>query len=495
MMKKIILLSMIFCLMPFTCQAENDTQVKEAYRQIVKQAETIYGSYTLRRDANIQYAEGVCYLELKDIDQNGTPELLIVHNSGEENEYGYRSPENYQYDLWTYKDGSAVFLEDGILRYSNGGWPCVCWTEYDGKTYLVTNCHDAVGEEFHGFLEDGSFGVAEKLCWEYDGSDVGYLNDEKIDMDTVTKEQQYRMEKSYATSLYYENGDQGAQIVNQVKKELDFAETVAENTIRVVLETVVEGYDGYGIIKGYDPNENMIWQTVTEKYSMTEFHPVKEIGVYGGFYYYVESGTVVKLNLRDGTVVWKNTHGAGNAVDFVFSENGILYLCGSYGPDFMAVNTDGITLKRIEQFSATDYWSYQLIYNTEYIDVLMENCNSGYGYRVNLEDYSYELLEKSEATNRDLIEGKNVSPSDFYGIWCYGSKGIEEAESYAETMRQNGYDAQVFLTTDWSNLNTDAYYVVTAGKYGSEVEAYNALPSVQNWCADAYVKYSGTWKG
>ena len=70
MMKKIILLSMIFCLMPFTCQAENDTQVKEAYRQIVKQAETIYGSYTLRRDANIQYAEGVCYLELKDIHLN-----------------------------------------------------------------------------------------------------------------------------------------------------------------------------------------------------------------------------------------------------------------------------------------------------------------------------------------------------------------------------------------------------------------------------------------
>lgn len=116
---------------------------------------------------------------------------------------------------------------------------------------------------------------------------------------------------------------------------------------------------------------------------------------------------------------------------------------------------------------------------------------SGSGYRVYLDDYDYWLLESPGGSN----EVQDTGHSEFYGIWCYGSRGWEDAENYAETMRQNGYDAQVFLTTDWSNLNTDPYWVVTAGQYASEEAAYQALPSVQNWCADAYVKYSGNWQG
>lgn len=83
----------------------------------------------------------------------------------------------------------------------------------------------------------------------------------------------------------------------------------------------------------------------------------------------------------------------------------------------------------------------------------------------------------------------------FYGIWCYGGKSEEEAESYAQTMRNNGYEAKVFVTTDWSNLNPEKFYVVTAGVYMSESDANAALPSVQSFYADAYVKYSGDYQG
>lgn len=62
-------------------------------------------------------------------------------------------------------------------------------------------------------------------------------------------------------------------------------------------------------------------------------------------------------------------------------------------------------------------------------------------------------------------------------------------------MRDNGYDAQVFVTTDWSNLNSEKFYVVTAGVYLSESDANAALPSVQGFYPDAYVKYSGDYQG
>lgn len=62
-------------------------------------------------------------------------------------------------------------------------------------------------------------------------------------------------------------------------------------------------------------------------------------------------------------------------------------------------------------------------------------------------------------------------------------------------IRGNGFDAQVFVTTDWSNLNTEKWYVITAGIYGTKEAASAVLQDVQRVCSDAYIKYSGNWQG
>ena len=49
----------------------------------------------------------------------------------------------------------------------------------------------------------------------------------------------------------------------------------------------------------------------------------------------------------------------------------------------------------------------------------------------------------------------------------------------------------VITTTDWSNLNSEKWYVVTAGQYETENEANDKLNEVQAYYPDAYVKYSG----
>lgn len=84
----------------------------------------------------------------------------------------------------------------------------------------------------------------------------------------------------------------------------------------------------------------------------------------------------------------------------------------------------------------------------------------------------------------------------FYGIWCYASKDIYEASKIAEILLQNGYySASVYTTTDWSNLNTEKWYVVSAGAYITEDEAEAELAGVQSIYPNAYVKYSGDWQG
>lgn len=85
----------------------------------------------------------------------------------------------------------------------------------------------------------------------------------------------------------------------------------------------------------------------------------------------------------------------------------------------------------------------------------------------------------------------NSGYSSFYGIWVYASKSYDEAESFSGDVYSNGFNGFVITTTDWSNLNSEKWYVVTAGQYGTEKEANNKLDEVKKYYPDAYVKYSG----
>ena len=114
-----------------------------------------------------------------------------------------------------------------------------------------------------------------------------------------------------------------------------------------------------------------------------------------------------------------------------------------------------------------------------------------------------EVTESQEASNNvgptqpfEIHQSESATfQAPFYGIWCYGSKESADAYNYANSLNNAGFEAEVFLTTDWSNLNTESYYVVTAGTYGTEGEATANLAAVQSFCSDAYVKYSGNYQG
>ena len=83
----------------------------------------------------------------------------------------------------------------------------------------------------------------------------------------------------------------------------------------------------------------------------------------------------------------------------------------------------------------------------------------------------------------------------FYGIWMGASKELEDAIAYASDYPAEIGGVQIFLTTDWENLNPEPWYVVSAGEYGSENEANASLAGVQQVCGDAYVKWTGDYIG
>lgn len=110
-------------------------------------------------------------------------------------------------------------------------------------------------------------------------------------------------------------------------------------------------------------------------------------------------------------------------------------------------------------------------------------------YRSSVEDMmeviKHPMLNHTESTS---------AATPFYGIWTMGSQSETDAIQAADTLKSQGFDAKVYLTTDWSNLNPEPWYVVSAGEYASETEANNALNAVKNaGYSTAYVKYTGDY--
>lgn len=142
----------------------------------------------------------------------------------------------------------------------------------------------------------------------------------------------------------------------------------------------------------------------------------------------------------------------------------------------------------VEQILYCGYWggyvenqgNYQVTFH------LKKDKNAFYGV----------VLSEMSFVKTDGNANQSNTNASFYGIWCCGVKNEADANDVASVLATNGYDAKVVVSSDWSNLNPDKWYVVTSGMYSSEDEAKNALVGVKAiGYKDAYVKYSGEYVG
>ena len=109
---------------------------------------------------------------------------------------------------------------------------------------------------------------------------------------------------------------------------------------------------------------------------------------------------------------------------------------------------------------------------------------------MNSENVDEEIDQNSNSNNEESVqESQSLTP--FYGIWCMATKKKSEAAKEAKSLKKLGLEAKVFVTTDWSNLNSEKWYVVSAGVYKSEDDANAVLDEVKKIYPSAYVKYSG----
>ena len=163
------------------------------------------------------------------------------------------------------------------------------------------------------------------------------------------------------------------------------------------------------MITGLNDQGEAVWSVNTEEYASTELERTTGIGLRDDVYYYVEGGTLTALKLEDGAVLWKNSEFGGAGAASAFGEDGEIYLCGYYGPDFFAVDEEGNTLCRIDTFDADYYWAHQIQCESGQAVVSMAGSPSGEEVQiiVDLSDFSYRLPDN--AGNSGVSAGQAMS--------------------------------------------------------------------------------------
>lgn len=203
------------------------------------------------------------------------------------------------------------------------------------------------------------------------------------------------------------NSEENQSIPNQTDTRADTPEEAPADSRPAVSEITIQFNRVYdetaptesAEIIAVSSDGSILWQYQSDAYARTELDRVGPIGTWLDRYFFVEGGTIIALDVPTGRELWRNTD-YSDAAPFetgsMIDEDGTIYLCGYYGPDFFAVSADGDTLCRIDSFSDQYYWAHTLQKNQQTITVTLAGGpdgyrdigSSGYDFSVDLNDFS-----------------------------------------------------------------------------------------------------------
>lgn len=225
-----------------------------------------------------------------------------------------------------------------------------------------------------------------------DGSHKKELSDEKVTEVEVKDDYIYFTEATSDTQS------------RQCKCKLDGTKkenlTSAENA-SITFEDKIENGQEYAVIESKNDSGTTLWSVTTDSYTGAQCDVCIEIGQNGDGYYYIENGTVVKLDVSSGNVIWRCTDvSVGSPAENakVFGDDGTLFVSGYDQPDFVAIDKDGKVIYQAQTFSSNQeyFWPYKLDYQKTYIDIYFEGNNldevKDTIVRVDLQHYSSKVI-------------------------------------------------------------------------------------------------------
>ncbi len=129
-------------------------------------------------------------------------------------------------------------------------------------------------------------------------------------------------------------------------------------------------------------------------------------------------------------------------------------------------------------------------------DDLLPGMDPGVSYMVIQYPVDTSVLIENQNGWYDSPEPEDYTAADmsFYGVWISASKNLEASWELADLIRHDGVTGYVYVSSEWSNLNPETWYLVSAGIYETYEDALAGLDRMHEaGYADAYIKWSGEY--
>lgn len=219
---------------PYEGPAEQHREDYQAYAKVVEDYEAQYGPMqpSALEDTTLGMT-GLCYLDLLDLNQDGTDELVLAYGWREQQD-GY-TIKKHASEIWSLRDGEAFKVGNTELFGTNGGIQSVVFTRYQGQLYQVGGSADSFCyRDYYAYGPEGISVVRSSRQDEAEGGMSCSIDGEPVSSEEWTFLEDQWMDGSYTYMLY--NDEDGAiqKKIAGVKEAIGCAssssETAAQNT-------------------------------------------------------------------------------------------------------------------------------------------------------------------------------------------------------------------------------------------------------------------------
>ena len=225
-------------------------------------------------------------------------------------------------------------------------------------------------------------------------------------------------------------------------------------TVTFKLEYQDGGQSLYGVIRAEDISGAVLWEQSTDSYMCAGYAQVTDLGIHGNRYYYEEGGTIVAIRIEDGAVLWKSVQALG-APRCCFGEGDMIYLCGYYGPDFVALDRTGEALQYINSLDADFAYTTAIWYEAGTVYVTKDGSASGQSAKTFSVDVSWMEPEQTEENGKETeIKGEN-SATEKSGTEDERTANQENEEEILteDNVKTEGQQEETVTYDDWIRLN------------------------------------------
>ena len=214
------------------------------------------------------------------------------------------------------------------------------------------------------------------------------------------------------------------------------------------------GQSLYGVIRAEDISGAVLWERSTDSYMCAGYAQITDLGIHGNRYYYEEGGTIVAIRIEDGAILWKSVQALG-APRCCFGEGDMIYLCGYYGPDFVALDRTGEALQYINSLDADFAYTTAIWYEAGTVYVTKDGSASGQSAKTFSVDVSWMEPEQTEENGKETeIKGEN-SDTEKSGTEDVQTANQENEEEMLteDSVKTEGQQEETVTYDDWIRLN------------------------------------------